>query len=142
MRLRQVLGNLLANVRAHTPAGTPVTVVVRPDAGRARLEVADRGPGMEPETAARVFERFYRADKSRARVPTRTAGGSGLGLSIVAAIADAHGGAAEVSSTAGVGSTFAVVLPLSPTSAPGAVPLEPVDAPPTEASRPRTASTP
>jgi two-component system OmpR family sensor kinase len=107
--LRQVVGNLIANARVHTPAGTPVAVRVRADDGRAVVEVADRGPGLAPEDAARVFERFYRADPSRARA----SGGSGLGLSIVAAVAEAHGGSAEVDSTPGEGATFRVVLPLA-----------------------------
>lgn len=106
-RLRQVVANLLANVREHTPAATPVTVRVRAEHGRAVLEVADRGPGLSAADAARVFERFYRADGSRAR----STGGSGLGLSIVAAIAAAHGGAAEVRSAPGEGATFAIRLP-------------------------------
>ena len=106
--LRQVVGNLIANARVHTPAGTPVTVRVRAEGGRAVVEVADRGPGMPPEDAARVFERFFRADPSRAR----TSGGSGLGLSIVAAVAEAHGGSAEVESAPGEGATFRIALPL------------------------------
>ena len=125
MRLRQVVGNLLANVRAHTPAGTPARVTIGADADRARLEVADDGPGMEPDVAAKVFERFYRADKSRARAQAR--GGTGLGLSIVAAIAEAHGGTAEVSSVVGKGSTFVVVVPLSAAVALDAPPMEPED---------------
>ena len=122
MRLRQVVANLLANASAHTPAGTPVRVSVSTDAGRARLEVADQGPGMAPEVAAKVFERFYRADKSRARAR----GGTGLGLSIVAAIAEAHGGHADVSSEPGRGSTFVVDLPVSQESRLSSE--EPVDA--------------
>lgn len=110
MRLRQVVANLLANIRAHTPAGTAVRVTVSASDGRARLEVADQGPGMAPEVAAKVFERFYRADKSRARAR----GGTGLGLSIVAAIAEAHGGSADVNSQLGRGSTFVVDLPRTP----------------------------
>ncbi|MGD9695218.1 MAG: sensor histidine kinase [Thermoleophilia bacterium] len=106
-RLRQVVGNLLSNARAHTPAGAPVTVRVRERDGEATLEVADSGPGLEPEHAARVFERFFRADPSRARA----SGGSGLGLSIVTAIAEAHGGRAELDSEPGRGATFRVVLP-------------------------------
>ncbi|HEX2701336.1 MAG TPA: HAMP domain-containing sensor histidine kinase [Acidimicrobiales bacterium] len=109
MRLRQVVANLLANVRAHTPAGTPVRVTVGTDGVQARIDVADQGPGLEPEVAAKVFERFFRADKSRARAR----GGSGLGLSIVAAIAEAHGGRAVVSSVVGKGSTFSVLLPVA-----------------------------
>lgn len=109
MRLRQVVANLLANARVHTPAGTPVRVAVAQRDGVARIEVADEGPGMEPAIASRVFERFFRADASRARA----AGGSGLGLSIVAAIAEAHGGSASVESKPGAGSRFFVDLPAS-----------------------------
>ena len=108
LRLRQVVGNLLSNARAHTPAGTPVTVRTLVRDGEAVVEVADRGPGLPPEHAARVFERFFRADPSRARA----SGGSGLGLSIVASIAEAHGGRAEVDSAPGEGTVFRVVLPL------------------------------
>lgn len=140
MRLRQVVGNLLANARAHTPPGTAVRVTVGAESCQARVEVADEGPGMEPEVAARVFERFYRADKSRARAR----GGTGLGLSIVAAIAEAHGGGAEVSSAAGTGSTFAVVLPLpvAPSAPLDASPLVEADEPPGSPARPRTPSAP
>ncbi|HUS61659.1 MAG TPA: HAMP domain-containing sensor histidine kinase, partial [Acidimicrobiales bacterium] len=107
MRLRQVVGNLLANVRVHTPPATPVRVSVFGDADHARISVADRGPGMAPEVSGNVFERFFRADPSR----IRSAGGTGLGLSIVAAIAEAHGGKAAVHSAPGEGSTFTVTLP-------------------------------
>ncbi len=107
LRLRQVVGNLLGNARAHTPPGAPVTVTTARRDGEAVLEVADTGPGLSPEHAGRVFERFFRADPSRARA----SGGSGLGLSIVAAIAEAHGGRAEVESTPGAGATFRLVLP-------------------------------
>jgi len=107
-RLRQVLGNLLANALQHTPVSAPVEVRLRPDAGRAVLEVADRGPGMAPEAASRVFERFYRADASR----TRATGGSGLGLSIVAALVAAHGGSVELDTAPGQGAVFRVCLPL------------------------------
>lgn len=119
LRLRQVVGNLLSNARAHTPPGTPVSVGTRARDGEAVLEVTDSGPGLAPEHAARVFERFFRADPSR----TRASGGSGLGLSIVAAIAEAHGGRAEVDGAPGRGATFRLVLPLAPdgppTDAPG-----------------------
>jgi two-component system OmpR family sensor kinase len=106
-RLRQVLSNLLTNANRHTPPGTPVHVRVVSDGPDAIIEVADEGPGMAPEDAARVFERFWRADPSRAR----TSGGVGLGLSIVAAIADAHGGSASVDTEPGRGATFRVRLP-------------------------------
>ncbi len=113
LRLRQVVGNLLSNARAHTPPGTPVTVRTLVRNGEAVVEVADRGPGLPSEHAARVFERFFRADPSRARA----SGGSGLGLSIVSSIAEAHGGRAEVESAPGEGALFRVVLPLEGTPA-------------------------
>jgi two-component system OmpR family sensor kinase len=108
-RLRQVLDNLLANARAHTPAGTPVSVELHPVGGSATLTVADHGPGLSEEHAARVFERFYRADASR----TRARGGAGLGLAIVSAVTDAHGGSAQVRPTPGGGATFLITLPLT-----------------------------
>jgi two-component system OmpR family sensor kinase len=107
-RLRQVIDNLLANARAHTPEGTPVSVELRSVDGRAELTVADCGPGLTEAEAARVFERFYRADSSR----TRASGGAGLGLSIVAAVTAAHGGTAEARPTPGGGATFQITLPL------------------------------
>jgi two-component system OmpR family sensor kinase len=113
-RLRQVVDNLLANVRAHVPPRATATVRVLRDGERAVLEVADDGPGLRDEQAARVFERFYRADPSRAR----SAGGSGLGLAIVSAIAAAHGGEATVASTPGRGATFRVALPVAEPAVP------------------------
>ncbi len=107
-RLRQVAANLLANARVHTPPGTAVEVSVRSDGPAAVLEVNDHGPGLPPELAHRVFERFVRADPAR----TRSTGGSGLGLAIVAAVVEAHGGHAEVESRPGDGATFRVVLPV------------------------------
>jgi two-component system OmpR family sensor kinase len=106
-RLRQVLDNLLDNARVHTPAGSPVKVAVAGDDGAVVVSVADQGPGLEPEVASRVFERFYRGDPAR----SRTAGGAGLGLSIVSAIVEAHGGEVRVSSEPGHGATFEVRLP-------------------------------
>jgi two-component system OmpR family sensor kinase len=108
-RLRQVVANLLSNVRMHTPAGTRTVVTVREEAGEAVMEVADDGPGLTEEQAGRVFERFYRADKSRSRAH----GGAGLGLSIVAAIVDAHGGSVSAAPAAGGGAMFTVRLPLN-----------------------------
>ncbi len=108
-RLRQVLDNLLSNVRAHTPAGTPTTVTVSTDGASAVVEVADRGPGISPQDGARVFERFYRADPSRAR----NSGGSGLGLSIVAAIVAAHHGQVAAAPGPEGGVTFTVRLPVA-----------------------------
>ena len=107
LRLRQVAANLLSNACQHTAAGTPVEVRLGRDDGAAVLEVADHGPGLSPEEAAHVFERFYRADRSRARA----GGGSGLGLSIVAAIAEAHGGRASVETAPDEGARFRVTIP-------------------------------
>jgi two-component system OmpR family sensor kinase len=109
--LRQVLDNLFANARSHTSAGTPVSVELERVDGDAKLSVADHGPGLTEEQAARVFERFYRADTSRARA----SGGVGLGLSIVAAVTEAHGGTAEAKPTPGGGATFVITLPSTPT---------------------------
>ena len=106
-RLRQVLDNLLANVRAHTPRGTTATVRVDQVGDHAEIEVRDTGPGMPDEEARRVFERFYRVDPAR----TRTSGGSGLGLSIVAAIVAAHGGTVSATSSPGSGMVVTVRLP-------------------------------
>ncbi|KAA9153608.1 HAMP domain-containing histidine kinase [Amycolatopsis acidicola] len=106
-RIRQILANLVGNAVKYTDAS--ITVRVRTgDNGFAALEVADDGPGLSEEHAARLFERFYRADISRAR----SSGGSGLGLAIVAAIAAAHGGRAEVDTAPGAGATFRIFLPL------------------------------
>jgi two-component system OmpR family sensor kinase len=110
-RLRQVIDNLLANVRAHTPAGTPARVRVAREEGTAVLEVSDDGPGLEPEHAEHVFERFYRTDASRARA----SGGVGLGLAIVDAVVRAHGGTARVRSAPGEGTTVRLELPRSAT---------------------------
>jgi len=109
LRLRQVLANLLENARTHTPPATPVVVRVGIADTDAVIEVSDQGPGMSSDDAARVFERFWRADPSRAR----ESGGSGLGLAIVAAITEAHGGRAEVQTAPGEGATFRVWLPLT-----------------------------
>ncbi|GAB3825218.1 sensor histidine kinase [Kribbella italica] len=108
-RLRQVLGNLVSNALHHTPIEAPVTVSVGTRDGHAVLEVADTGQGLSEEQKARVFERFYRADSAR----TRVTGGSGLGLSIVAALVAAHRGQVKVADTPGGGATFTVSLPLT-----------------------------
>lgn len=109
-RLRQVLGNLVTNALTHTPADARITVRVGTIGSDAVLEVLDTGPGLSEADRARVFERFYRADTSR----TRSSGGSGLGLSIVAALVAAHGGRVEVESAVGAGSTFRVLIPRMP----------------------------
>lgn len=107
-RLRQVLVNLLANATRHTPAGSTVTVAVTPDGG---LTVTDDGPGIPAGLQPRVFERFTRADESR----TRAAGGSGLGLSIVAAVVTALHGSVTLDSRPGR-TEVRVVLPLADTA--------------------------
>ncbi|WP_256103011.1 cell wall metabolism sensor histidine kinase WalK [Streptomyces sp. Ncost-T10-10d] len=114
-RLHQVLVNLLANARTHTPPGTTVTVRVRATAGHpwVTLEVQDDGPGIPPELLPHVFERFARGDASR----SRHAGSTGLGLAIVHAVVAAHGGQVEVVSVPGH-TVFAVHLPALPPVAP------------------------
>jgi two-component system OmpR family sensor kinase len=106
-RLRQAVDNLLDNARVHTPARSPVRVKVELDDKAVVLSVEDEGPGLPSEVANRAFERFYRGDPSR----SRTMGGAGLGLSIVAAIIEAHGGTVTVRSEKGAGATFEVRLP-------------------------------
>ncbi len=113
-RLRQVIDNLLTNVRVHTPPAAPARVRVAREGGQAVIEVADSGPGIPPALADRIFERFFRVDPGRARQQ----GGTGLGLSIVQAIAHAHGGRVEVQSAEGAGATFRVLLPASPEQLP------------------------
>jgi two-component system, OmpR family, sensor kinase len=114
-RLRQVLANLLSNVRAHTPPGTRATIGARREGGEAVLEVADQGPGLDQAKQQLVFERFYRADASRGRGDGT--GGSGLGLSIVSSVAEAHGGTATVRSGPGHGAVFTVRLPVAGSAA-------------------------
>ncbi|GLY14297.1 two-component sensor histidine kinase [Kineosporia sp. NBRC 101677] len=116
-RLRQVVANLLANAVRHTPSGSPIEVAVGRWENVAVLEVRDHGDGLTPEHAAKVFERFYRVDASRAR---HQGGGSGLGLSIVAAVISAHEGRVGVASTPGGGATFRVELPLASAGLPEA----------------------
>jgi len=106
-QLDQVLANLTSNIRTHVPDTAPVRVSLRTDRDMAVLEVADSGPGMPTEVAARVFERFYRADGGR----SRDQGGAGLGLSIVAAIVAAHRGTVNVVSEPVAGTTFRISLP-------------------------------
>jgi len=129
-RIRQVLANLLGNVRAHTPPGTPATVRLYPETNGAVLEVADAGPGMVAEDAARAFDRFHRGNRGDGVRPYGANGpngphgpngprpdgaegtGSGLGLSIVQAIAAAHGGYAQLRSAPGAGTTVRLWIPV------------------------------
>jgi len=106
-RLRQIVHNLVTNALRHTPEGSPVSVRLSSSDDKAVVEVVDHGPGLSADVRERVFERFYRIDESR----TRAHGGSGLGLSIVAALVAAHGGAVRIDDTPGGGATFRVELP-------------------------------
>jgi two-component system OmpR family sensor kinase len=114
IRLRQVIDNLLTNVRIHTPADAPVKVSVHRNGGWAEVTVADSGPGIPLEDQPRIFERFWRGDPSRGR---SAGGGSGLGLSIVDSQVRAHGGEIAVQSEPGQGSSFTLRLPLAPVEA-------------------------
>jgi len=114
-RLRRVVDNLLTNARVHTPAGTPIHVRLAAEDGQVVLEVADEGPGVPAAEADRIFERFYRTDRSR----TRSLGGVGLGLAIVRSVVEAQGGAVGYRARPGGGSIFRIVLPLA--SAAGSV---------------------
>jgi two-component system OmpR family sensor kinase len=107
-RIHQVIANLLANARTHTPAGTAIAVSVAESSDGVRIAVSDSGPGLSDEDQRRIFERFYRADSSRVRIDGE---GSGLGLSIVDAVMKAHGGSVSVTSELGKGSTFTLFFP-------------------------------
>lgn len=106
-RLRQAVDNLLANATRHASAGSPVELTARRDGDAVTIEVADRGPGFPAEFLPHAFERFQRAEADR----SRDSGGSGLGLSIVQAIARAHGGSAEAANRAGGGAVLTLRLP-------------------------------
>jgi len=105
-RLRQLLLNLVDNAVKYTPAGGEVTLTLRRADGWVKIDVYDTGIGIGPEDLPHIFERFYRADRSRGGH-----GGSGLGLSIALWIAQAHGGRLEAESEPGKGSTFTLSLP-------------------------------
>jgi two-component system OmpR family sensor kinase len=106
-RLHQVVANLLTNARIHTSAGTTVTTTLEVTRGQATLTVADDGPGIAEDLRNEIFERFVRGDGSR----SRAAGSTGLGLSIVAAVVEAHAGSVEVTSARPGGTRFLVRLP-------------------------------
>lgn len=116
-RLRQVLANLIGNVVRHTPEGSPVELTVGRLDDRVVIEVRDHGPGIAPEHARQVFERFYRVDASRTREGNGSGGGAGLGMAIVAAIVTAHRGEVEINQTPGGGATVRVALPAADTEA-------------------------
>jgi two-component system, OmpR family, phosphate regulon sensor histidine kinase PhoR len=107
--LERAVANLLENAIKYTPAGGKIDVSVASDGAQVAVEVSDNGIGIPPEDCARIFERFYRVDRSR----SREMGGTGLGLSIVKHIAQSHGGAIEVQSVVGKGSSFRLTLPVA-----------------------------
>jgi two-component system OmpR family sensor kinase len=107
-QLRQVLGNLLRNALVHTPAGTGIDVTLARDDGHVRLQVRDRGRGLPTDDTGALFERFWRAEGGR----ERGRAGAGLGLAIVAAIVDAHGGSVAAGNAPGGGAVFTVELPV------------------------------
>ncbi|CAN2228951.1 BaeS Signal transduction histidine kinase [Candidatus Nanopelagicaceae bacterium] len=109
-KIYQVVANLLANARIHTPIGTPIAVSVKSDDAGTTISITDSGPGLSQADQDRIFERFYRADPSRNRSNEE---GSGLGLSIVDAVMQAHGGKVTVTSKLGEGATFTVFFPLA-----------------------------
>jgi two-component system sensor histidine kinase BaeS len=109
VRLRQMVGNLVSNGVRHTPAGGSVTVSVESNPDALSIAVRDTGIGIAPDDLSRIFDRFWRADASRARAT----GGSGLGLSIARKLAQAHGGDITVTSRLGAGSVFTIRLPSS-----------------------------
>jgi signal transduction histidine kinase len=107
-RIAQVIRNLLSNALRHTPAGGRVTVTCRNDKTQSLLiTVSDTGEGIPPDDLPFVFDRFYRADKSR----SRASGGSGIGLAIVKQLVEAHGGKVRAESQSGQGTTFGFTLP-------------------------------
>ena len=110
-KVRQVMSNLIGNALRHTPAGSPIDIVVSvaPQRGMARFDIVDHGEGIPEQIRERIFERFWRADTSR----NRETGGSGLGLAIVSSIVAAHGGTVVARETPGGGATFSVELPLA-----------------------------
>ncbi len=114
-RLRQVVANVVGNALVHTPADASIVIRSREEGAEAVFEVEDDGPGMEPEVAERITERFYRADPSR----SRHQGGSGLGLAIVDSVVASHGGTIEVDTRTGHGTRVRLTFPKSGSFAPG-----------------------
>jgi two-component system, OmpR family, sensor kinase len=123
-QLARVITNLLGNACQHTPAGTPVEVEVRRDGDEVTVDVIDHGDGIASSARDNLFDRFFRTDDSRARAT----GGAGLGLAIVASIAEAHDGRCEVLDTPGGGATFRVTLPAVAPAAPTPTPQPSVPA--------------
>lgn len=109
VKIYQAVLNLAVNAAIHTPAGTPISISLLQGDESVQIKVSDLGPGLTPEQQTRVFERFYRVDQSRTRTGAE---GSGLGLSIVQAIMDAHHGSVDIESELGRGTTFILTFPL------------------------------
>lgn len=109
VKVYQAILNLAVNAAIHTPEGTPITISLLVRDEDTQIKVQDLGPGLTPEQQSRVFERFYRVDQSRTRAGTE---GSGLGLSIVQAIMDAHEGRVDIDSELGRGTTFTLTFPI------------------------------
>jgi len=107
--VQRAVGNLVANAVAHTPAGGSVVLGAESEGDAIRIAVVDTGAGIPPEALPRVFDRFFRVDKSRSQV----SGGTGLGLSIVQSIMVLHGGNAEIASQLGHGTRVTLYLPVS-----------------------------
>ncbi len=112
-RIHQVIANLLANARVHTPAGSQIEISIVESTDGVKVIVSDNGPGLSLDAQSKIFQRFYRVDPSRARVDGE---GSGLGLSIVDAVMRAHGGSVSVQSSEGQGATFTLLFPIDPQS--------------------------
>ena len=110
IRIHQAIANLLANARTHTPSGTAITVSLQQLENETTISVTDKGPGLSSADQEKIFERFYRADTSRARTKGE---GSGLGLSIVDAVMKSHGGSVSVLSELGRGCEFTLHFPIN-----------------------------
>ena len=115
LRLRRVVDNVLANIRAHTGPGTTATITLGARDGAATLTVADDGPGMAADEAARAFDRFWQADPTASRPRP----GVGLGLAIVAELVAAHHGTISLDTSPGRGTALTITLPLLPSKEPG-----------------------
>jgi two-component system, OmpR family, sensor histidine kinase BaeS len=124
-RLAQICANLLTNARSYTPAGGSVAVGVRAERTQALLTLADTGIGIAPEDLPRIFERFWRADRSR----SRATGGAGIGLAIVRALVSAHGGFIQTRSELGHGTTITIRIPLAAHASPVDTQRLPTDPP-------------
>lgn len=111
----QLVGILISNALAHTPTSAPITLTTRQEPSGALISIADKGPGLEPDVAARVFDRFWRGQAGRKRAKrTGQGAGTGLGLSIARSITDAHGGSIALDTAPSQGCTFTIRLPLQP----------------------------